>query len=193
MTGAIPTTGPNPTTGPAPMTLPIPVIETDRLILRGHRMSDFETFAAFVASDRLTYIGGPGDRFAAWRKFLAQYGQWAMRGYGMWMLESRATEQPIGHVGIVHHETWPEPELGWSVFADGEGHGYAYEAAYAARAHAATHFGMPRLISQIHPDNARSRALAERLGARVEKETTLMGDPCLIYRHPDPREGPDAA
>ena len=52
------------------------------------------------------------------------------------------------------------------------------------RDHAGRQMGLDRLISQIHPDNRRSRALAERLGAVQERETTLLGDPCLIYRHP---------
>lgn len=166
--------------------LDIPVIETERLILRGPRESDFEAVAAFGASPRAKFIGGTDDRWENWRGFLAGIGHWALRGYGFWTLEERASGAPAGRVGIINHEMWPEPELGWHVFDDFEGRGYAYEAALAIRDHAWREMGLGPLISQIHPDNARSIALAERLGATFERESELLGQPCLIYRHPRP-------
>ncbi len=40
------------------------------------------------------------------------------------------------------------------------------------------------MISLIAPENARSRRLAERMGAQIEREGEVTGIPCLIYRHP---------
>ncbi|MGC9368153.1 MAG: GNAT family N-acetyltransferase [Paracoccaceae bacterium] len=162
----------------------IPVIETERLILRGPRESDFEAAAAFGASPRAKFVGGSADRWENWRGFLAVIGHWALRGYGFWTLEEKETGAPAGRVGVINHEMWPEPELGWHVFDGFEGRGYAYEAAKAARDHAGREMGLGPLISHIHPDNARSIALAERLGATFEREGILLGEPCLVYRHP---------
>jgi len=168
----------------APMTA-IPEIETERLILRPYRLSDFDTFAACNMDDsRMRWIGGAQSRHGAWQSFAAAMGQWALRGYGVWAVERKDTGALAGRTGVVHAESWPEPELGWVFNAGHEGLGLAHEAALAARDHAARHFGLNPIISQIHPENARSRALAERMGAVVERETTLLGDPCLIYRHP---------
>ncbi len=175
------------------MTLQIPVLETDRLILREPRESDFDTVAEFAASPRTSYIGGPADRFGAWQGLLAQLGHWALRGYGLWMIELKDTGETVGRTGVIRHDGWPEPELGWIIFEGQEGKGYAKEAAEAARLYAATEWGFDRLISQIHPENGRSISLALRLGAHPEQESTLLGEPCVIYRHPDPREGADAA
>ena len=165
--------------------IPVPRLETERLLLRGPEARDFPAIVAFATdAERTKYIGGPADgEFDAWRSFTATIGHWIWHGYGFWTLEEKATGQAVGRIGIVHHVGWPEPELGWHVFAAGEGRGLAHEAALAIRDHAGRQMGLDRLISQIHPDNRRSRALAERLGAVQERETTLLGDPCLIYRH----------
>ncbi|MCA0922129.1 GNAT family N-acetyltransferase [Pseudooceanicola nanhaiensis] len=168
----------------------IPVVEAERVILRGPKESDFETVVAFEASDRKAFIGGPVDRWGAWQGFLAVLGHWALRGYGFWTVEERATGLPVGRIGVIyHHETlWPEPELGWHMFEGAEGKGLAHDAAVAARAYAAEAWDMAPLISQIHPDNIRSRKLAERMGCVVERESTVLDTPVLIYRHPDPRK-----
>ncbi|NDW45267.1 GNAT family N-acetyltransferase [Ruegeria sp. PrR005] len=166
------------------MTLSIPVIETENLILRGPRESDFEAFAAFGASERSRFVGGPFPRFRSWGGFLATYGHWALRGYGMWMVEERATGATAGRIGFIFNDGWDEPELGWHIFDGFEGKGYAYQAAHAARAHGAQHFGLDGVISYIDPANTRSLRLAERLGAQYERDGEVAGHPCQVWRHP---------
>lgn len=166
------------------MTLDIPMIETDRLILRGPRESDFDAFAEFSASDRARFVGGPYPRHRAWGGFLATYGHWALRGYGMWMLEERSSGKTAGRIGFIFNESWDEPELGWHVYDPFEGKGIAFEAASAARAFGVAHFGLDGVISYIDPENARSIALADRLGAAYERDGTVAGHPCHVYRHP---------
>ena len=164
--------------------LDIPRVDTDRLILRGPREQDFEAFAAFGASDRSKWVGGPYPRIRSWGGFLATYGHWALRGFGMWMAEHRETGKTAGRIGMIYNDGWEEPELGWHIFDGFEGHGLAYEGALAARSYAAQHQDLDGVISYIAPDNTRSIALAKRLGATFEREGTLMGTPCHIYRHP---------
>ncbi|MFN3527260.1 MAG: GNAT family N-acetyltransferase [Paracoccus sp. (in: a-proteobacteria)] len=163
---------------------PTPVLETDRLTLRAPQLSDWQAVRAFGLSERSMFIGGPFSEAQIWTSLLASAGHWAMRGYGMWTIEDKQSGAAIGRTGIINHFDWPEPELGWQIFEGAEGRGLAYEAAMAARSHAATGFGLSRVISQIHPDNTRSRRLAERMGAVVEREGEVRGTPCLIYRHP---------
>ncbi|EAQ03106.1 acetyltransferase, GNAT family protein [Pseudooceanicola batsensis HTCC2597] len=171
-------------------TVPVPRLETERLILRGPEGRDFPVVEEFARdAERTRYIGGAQTTdFEVWNGFCRSIGHWIWHGYGFWTLEEKATGAAVGRVGIINHLGWPEPELGWHAFAAGEGRGLVHEAALTIRAYAAGALGLDRIISQIHPDNARSRALAERLGATVERETELLGDPCLIYRHPAVRE-----
>ncbi|SFB07242.1 Protein N-acetyltransferase, RimJ/RimL family [Poseidonocella pacifica] len=167
------------------MTLRIPVLETERLILRAPREEDFEAFAAFAQSPRNVFVGGIAPRFDAWRGFLSGLGHWALRGYGFFVVEVRETGAVAGRVGLCYHDGWPEPEIGWIIFDGFEGHGYAHEAALAARGWAARALGMTRLISLIDPDNHRSEALARRLGAVPEADWTIEDKHVRIWRHPE--------
>ncbi|MBU3028676.1 GNAT family N-acetyltransferase [Paracoccus marinaquae] len=162
----------------------VPVLETGRLRLREPRLDDWDAVRAFGLSERSRYIGGPFEEWQIWTSLLAPIGHWAVRGYGFWTVEEKATGRVTGRLGVINHIDWPEPELGWQIYEGFEGKGMAYEAAMAARAHAATAMGLGPLISQIHPDNIRSRRLAERMGAVIEREGEVRGTPCLIYRHP---------
>ncbi|PIL20360.1 hypothetical protein P775_10445 [Puniceibacterium antarcticum] len=169
--------------------LNIAPIKTDRLILRTPLESDFDASAAFMASDRTTFVGGKvTDEWQQWRGFMGSVGHWVLRGYGFFSVTLQ-DGTPIGRVGVINHRMWPEPELGWHLFGGYEGQGYATEAARAARRWAYTERGLGPLISQIHPDNHASAAVARRLGATLERESVLLGDPCHIYRHPDPAQG----
>jgi RimJ/RimL family protein N-acetyltransferase len=169
---------------PVEFKVAVPVLRTARLILREPRVADLDAVAAFSASSRAGFVGGPMTRFESWRNILTVCGHWLLRGYGYWTIEEVATGLIAGRVGVhSHEEEWPEPELGWQVFEGFEGQGYAHEAALAARLQAGR-MGLGPLISLVAPDNLRSRSLAERMGAAVEREIELLGKRVLLYRHP---------
>ncbi|RCW80001.1 GNAT family N-acetyltransferase [Paracoccus lutimaris] len=171
-------------TASASLSVQVPVLETQRLILREPRLADFDAYADFAASPRAGFVGGPMDRMQAWSRFAASTGHWILRGFGLWTIEDKATGAVAGRAGLIAHEGWPETELGWQIHDGFEGRGYAHEAAMAARSHACHVMGLPPMISLIAPANTRSRRLAERMGAVIERESELLGQPCLIYRHP---------
>ena len=165
----------------------VPVLTTARLRLRAPRAQDFDAFAAYCASDRSRFTGGPQTREEAWRAFCHIVGHWALRGYGFFVAEMRDTGQAVGTFGPWFPEGWPEPEIGWSVWDDaGEGRGLAHEAAVATRDFAREALGWPTAISLIDAANTRSQALATRLGCVAEGPGTVMGKPCVIWRHPAP-------
>lgn len=167
------------------LALNIPVIETERLRLRAMREDDLDTLAVFFESDRSQFVGGPKNRADSWRTISGTLGHWVLRGYGMWLVADKDSDTPIGSVGFLNPEGWDEPELGWSLFNGFEGKGYAAEAAAAARAYGAKHFGIPAPISYIDPRNTASLALAKRLGAEFEREGEVLGKPCQVFRHPN--------
>ena len=74
--------------------------------------------------------------------------------------------------------------MGWLTPPEGEGKGYAFEAANAVLDWAFLTRGMPTLVSYINPLNARSIALAERLGAAHDASAKAAHDGDLVYRHP---------
>ncbi len=163
----------------------VPKIETERLILRLPEAADLDAFADFRTSERSHFVGGPFTRSESFRDLAVLVGQWHLRGYGRWMITDKETGEALGTTGIYHPEDWPERELAWSLFGNAEGRGIAYEAAFAARAFAYEAFGWPSIISCVDPANARSVALAERLGAAFE---SVFDHPTFgamhVWRHP---------
>ena len=172
-----------------------PVLTTDRLTLRGPAPDDFAAYAEFYGSERSAGMGGPLDRPTAWRAFAAELGHWMIHGYGLWRVEVTATGQVIGQVGFWNPLGWSEVEIGWAMYAGSEGKGYACEAATAARAcvdHAFGPLGWDSVVSYIDPANARSIALAERLGASLDPQAPQPkpGAHTLVYRHNRPEARP---
>ena len=171
---------------PTPAT---PALETERLILRKPVAADFDAEAEFMASERSRFVGGPMSREMAWRAFATLLGHWDLRGYGFFAVEDKATGAFVGRVGPWYPEGWPEPEIGWSLGAASEGRGVAREAAEAARRYVYDDLGWSTAISLIAPENGRSIALAERLGATFEQEYQHERFGLMrIYRHPSPAE-----
>src|SRR5690348_2404109 len=126
----------------------IPRLETDRLILRGMREGDFETWAAFMADPEvMRYLGGPLVRTDAWRTIAMTLGHWELRGYGMWAVERKSDGALMGRVGMLNPEGWTGLEVGWTLGRPFWGQGYATEAAQAAMRYAFLTQPVQRVVS----------------------------------------------
>lgn len=171
-------------------TLNIPRLTTERLILRAPVMSDFPAFAAFRADPlRSLGVGGPVGEAQAFEKFGEIIGHWHLRGFGRFLVADRATDAPLGVVGPYHPPDWPEPEIAWSVFAQGEGKSIAFEAATAARHWAYQTLGWTTAISMVITGNTRSSALAARLGCTRQTDYVHPDLGAMEqWRHPAPQE-----
>lgn len=167
----------------------IPTITTPRLTLRAPKASDFTDFAAFFASDRSKFVGGPATAEQSWRMLAVELGHWPLRGYGRWAVDETVSGKLVGIIGLWAPEGWPEPELGWDLMNGFEGKGYATEAALAARDYAYGVLGWTTTISLIAPGNGGSRNVAKRLGATLDgMHNHERFGPLEIWRHPSPKD-----
>lgn len=167
----------------------IPALETERLVLRGFRPGDVELFARFYASEASRFVGGPEAPHATWRRIASYAGCWALRGYGKFVVEEKASGRAVGIVGPWYPEGWPEPEIGWTVLPEFEGRGYAAEAAARALSFAYDELGWTTAMSAIFPGNDRSVRLAERLGCTYDGALEIKPYGMLdIWRHLPPDE-----
>lgn len=165
----------------------IPTLETERLILRAYRLSDFETYASTLASARMVHVDRL-DRHDAWFVFCNELAGWHLRGAGLFAVD-RHDGTFVGTVGIQQPDHFPEPELGWTLHDGHEGRGYATEAARAVLAWARdlARDRVASLVSYVAPANAASIAVARRLGATLDRAAPrpagAAADDTHVYRH----------
>lgn len=163
-----------------------PSITTERLRLRHHRMGDFAPLGELFASERSRFMGGPIDRAELWRWIGSEVGSWSLQGFGSWGIETHSGEF-VGQVGINKPSHFPEIELGYLILPAFEGKGIAFEAAKAARDWAFEALNLETLVSYIDPANARSIALAKRLGGVIDPDGSLpdgeTSEETVVYRH----------
>jgi RimJ/RimL family protein N-acetyltransferase len=163
-----------------------PTLETPRLTLRGWRAEDLAPYAAMMADPEtarfITRKGLPYSQSQTWGEMALLVGHWQLLGHGMFVVEERAGGAFLGRVGPLRPPGYPGFEIAWGLAPAARGKGYAVEAARAAIDWSFETFGLDRIISIIHPDNAASRRVAERLGERRTAERFApFGDLCDIW------------
>jgi RimJ/RimL family protein N-acetyltransferase len=109
------------------------------------------------------------DRFVA---------HWDELGWGLWAVELPDAAPFIGFVGILRQDApgFPVVEVGWRLARQHWGHGYATEGAERALQLGFVTLGLDEVVSFTVPQNARSRAVMERIG--------LHHNPAEDFDHP---------
>jgi RimJ/RimL family protein N-acetyltransferase len=167
-----------------------PVIETERLVLRGHQVSDFEeTATMFARPEMFRYITGkPNTREEAWWRLLRMFGHWHAWGFGFWAIEEKASGRLVGEAGFLDMKREITPsledkiEMGWSMAPEVQGRGYVTEACRAQIAWLEKLRGSIALYAIVHPDNAPSLRVADRLGFHEIARTTYKNQPTVMLR-----------
>jgi len=166
----------------------VPILETPRLLMRGHRPEDLEQAVELWSDPEVVrFVGGkPLTREEVWARMLRHVGHWTWMSYGLWVVEEKTTNQFIGEVGFANHkrDTQPsfigEPELGWVLATRFHGKGYATEAVRAAVEWGSQRFSARRTICMIHPENTPSLRVAEKCSFREWQRTSYRGEPTIL-------------
>jgi RimJ/RimL family protein N-acetyltransferase len=176
-------------------------IETKRLALRRWQDADREPFAE-LNGDPETLVFFPSTLTRAESDSFVDRmeARFEAHGYGLWALEIRETGQFIGFTGLA-----PMPddvpgaggtEIGWRLARPAWHHGYATEAALAARDVAFAGVGLPELWSMTAVLNTPSQAVMRRIGmteaARFEHPRVPDGHPLkphVVYHLASPETG----
>jgi RimJ/RimL family protein N-acetyltransferase len=82
---------------------------------------------------------------------------------------------------IPHAAVGPEIEIGWRLCRDAWGYGYASEAAGAVVEHAFRGVGLEKIVADIHPGNAASMKVAEKIGMKFVGVGEHGDGPCESY------------
>jgi len=162
----------------------IPTLETERLVLRAPRISDFSLYADVALSPYGRFWVEGAERETVWYDFVNMMACWLLRGYGLWAVERGQEGELIGFVLIGFEPGDHEPELGYMLAEQHQGFGYAREAALKVKQFAFEELGFPTLVSTIDPDNIASLKLAERLGGVRDRAAEQAHDnQVLVYRY----------
>ena len=155
---------------------------TERLWLRQWRDDDWPPLAALNADPEvMRYFPSTLDEQESNAFAYRQAALLEVRGWGLWAVEVVGTCEFVGFVGL-NQPTWqaaftPCTEVGWRLARSAWGKGYATEAAQAALAVAFGPLGLEEVVSFTTVENARSRAVMERLG--------MTRDPAEDFDHPN--------
>jgi len=161
------------------------IVETAHLRLREFGHEDLDDLAATVADEeQMAFFPRPKtrDEAAAWISRNVSF--YEEHGFGIWLIEPRATPGFLGYCGIrpLDLDGVPEIEIGYHIRKAFWNRGIASEAAAASRDLAFGRFGLARIVAVIHPDHTASRRVAEKIGMHVERTTVVDDDyPAVIY------------
>jgi RimJ/RimL family protein N-acetyltransferase len=177
-------------------------LETERLIMRRWRESDWAPFADLNADpETMRYFPNTLDRAASDAMIETIEARFERQGFGFWALEVAATGTFIGFTGL---NPLPDGvpgaggvEVGWRLARHAWHQGYATEAARAALGVAFDNLGLPAVWSMTAVLNGPSLAVMRRLGltetARFDHPRIPPGDPLrphVAYRVTRPVEPP---
>jgi ribosomal-protein-alanine N-acetyltransferase len=158
------------------MTLP----STQRLELR-HLAVDDAPFMLELLNDP-AFIANIGDRGVRNVEDAARYIQnrmipsYAQNGFGLYVVELRATGVAVGICGLVKRDYLDDADIGFAFLPQFLGQGYALESATAVCVHAIEVLRLPRLLAITAPHNTRSMHLLGKIGLRFERMITPPGE-----------------
>lgn len=157
-------------------TLSIPLLETDRLIIRGHTPTDIEASATMWSDPEVVKLisGQPSTKAQCWSRILTYPGLWHHLGYGYWAVCEKSSQEFLGEVGFADFKRELEPpvggvpEIGWAFQTSAQGKGYAIEAVRRILAWADQSLEAAKTYCIFDPEHARSMKLAEKVGYEME-------------------------
>ena len=153
-------------------------IETKRLKLRQWKICDQKPFAELNADPEvMEYFPSTLSESESEIMMQSISSKIETNGWGFWALEFKATHDFIGFVGI-NHPTANLPfnpciEIGWRLFKQHWGKGYATEAALAAMRFAFEHLSINEVVSFTSVRNKRSQAVMRKLNMTDTKENFM--------------------
>ena len=168
------------------------LLETDRLVLSGWRIDQVDDLVRLHGTHNVArYLNADGQ---PWTRAQAEaaVGHWIelfeTRRLGKMRLTRKSDGAFIGRAGYGIYPPTGEPELGFALFEQHHGQGYATEAATALRDWIFGETDASYFIGMADTRNAPSLAVLGKIGmvpTRVETEPTGLSYQFHIYERPN--------
>lgn len=163
------------------------IVQTPRAIVR-HATRDDAAFILKLVNEPgwLRFIGDRDvhdlDAARAYidERLLVNYDK---LGFGMYVVNNKASNTPIGLMGFVKRETLDAPDIGYAVSETQQGKGYAFEVCSALINYGWSNLGFDKLYGYCLPDNAPSIRILEKLGMRYQhdQDVNQTDEMCRVY------------
>ena len=153
------------------------ILETNRLRLRKVSLEDANFILRLLNEPSfLQNIGDKGVRSLEDARAYISTGpiaSYARFGFGLWMLETKDQEIPIGLCGLLKRDALEDVDIGYALLPEFWSKGYALESASAVVDYGRDKLRLKRLVAITSPDNESSIRLLEKIGFRFEKMVRL--------------------
>lgn len=168
-------------------TVAIPRLETERFMLVPPGAQHAALYDRFYTdAEASAFYGGPVTQAQAWSRLAQDIGHWQLRGFGVWVVETKVKGEGVGTCGFWQGLDWPR-ELTWWLSPQARGSGVATEASLAAIAHAYRSFGWPDVQTYMDDSNEAARKLVMRLGGSIVDRIAFPdGKMRDLFRIPEP-------
>ena len=168
------------------------LFETERLVLSGWRMDQLDDLLALHGNPNvsryLSLSGAPWTREQAETALRGWIELFETRQLGKLRLTRKSDGKFIGRAGYGIYPRTGEPEIGYALFEEYYGVGYATEAASGLRDWIFRETDAPHFIGFADTRNAPSLAVLKKIGmeeTHVEVEPNGLTCQFHIYRRPD--------
>lgn len=155
-------------------------METERLNLRTMTPEDAEFMLGLLNDPSfLRFIGDKGVKTPddARRYILnGPVASYARYGFGLWLVELKTSNVPIGMCGLLKRETLTDVDIGFAFLPWYRSQGYALESAAAVMHYGRSVLGLKRMVAIADRDNTGSIRLLEKIGMTFERMIRLPDD-----------------
>ena len=160
------------------------LLSTERLVLRPVTTYDHAAVLAHWTQPdvrRFLFDGAALSGVEVAETIEESIGDFAARGFGVWLIELGSTADLIGTAGLRPLGS-SGLEIFYSLAPGAWGHGYATEAARAVVEYGLGPLGLPEVLAEVDEGNAASVAVVRRLGMTPYAVVPGLLGPMTRYR-----------
>ena len=160
------------------------LLSTERLVLRPVTTDDHAAVLAHWTQPdvrRFLFDGAALSGVEVAETIEESIGDFAARGFGVWLIELGSTADLIGTAGLRPLGS-SGLEIFYSLAPGAWGHGYATEAARAVVEYGLGPLGLPEVLAEVDEGNAASVAVVKRLGMTPYAVVPGLFGPMTRYR-----------
>lgn len=142
------------------------ILTTNRLFLRELHPDDAEHFYRLNLNPNvIKYTGDTAFKnTAAARKFLENYQDYAINGFGRWAVIDKFNNEFLGWCGLKHDKITNETDIGFRFFEELWNNGYATESAKACLNYGFEKLHLKAIVGRAMMENAASIKVLQKIG-----------------------------